>query len=153
MLRRLITATTATAALAFTVSLTARAESTPEDAYEYREALMTSLRGHIGAASKIVRGLVEDDGFLLDHATALAAGIAEVHRVFPEGSAVGESEALPVIWEDPEGFDEAILNAEEAAENFRKVIADGAGKAAIATAFRDLGASCRGCHDNFRKGD
>ncbi len=142
-----------TAALAVGLSLGAFAEPSAEDALSYRESVMTSLKGHIGAASMIVRGIVSDDGFLLDHAQGLAAGVAEIHRVFPEGSAVGESEALPVIWDDPEKFEEAILRAEGATENFRRAVADEAGSEAITAAFREVGLSCRGCHDNFRESD
>ncbi len=138
------------AALACGTTFSALAETTAEDAYSYRESVMTSLRGHIGAASAIVRGLVSDDGFLLDHAQGLATGVAEIHRLFPAGSAVEDSEALPVIWEKPEEFDAAILRAEEATEAFRKAVADGAGSEAIGAAFRDVGMSCRNCHDNFR---
>ena len=140
-------------AMAIVVSLPslAAAEPTAEDAYDYRESLMTSLKGHIGAASMIVRGLVEDEGFLLDHATGLAAGVAEIHRVFQPGSAVEGSEALPAIWNEPDEFEEAILKAETAAENFRKAVKDEAGGEAIGGAFRELGLACRNCHDNFRK--
>ena len=40
------------------------AETSAEDAYDYRIAIMTTLRGHLVASSMIVRGLVEDDGHL-----------------------------------------------------------------------------------------
>ena len=148
MLRRSTIAITALLSCGTTLGVLA--ETTAEDAYSYRESVMTALRGHIGAASMIVRGLVENDGFLLDHAQGLAAGVAEIHRVFPEGSAVGDSEALPAIWENPDDFDAAILKAEEATENFRRAVADGAGSEAIGAAFREVGLSCRNCHDNFR---
>lgn len=141
------------AAMVAALPLAATAEPAAEDAYGYREAVMTSLKGHIGAASMIVRGLVEDEGFLLDHAQGLAAGVAEIHRVFQEGSAVEDSEALPAIWEKPGEFEEAILKAETATENFRKAVADEAGSEAIDAAFREVGTACRGCHDNFRKDD
>ncbi len=47
-----------TAALAVGLSLGAFAEPSAEDALSYRESVMTSLKGHIGAASMIVRGIV-----------------------------------------------------------------------------------------------
>lgn len=131
-------------------STTAVAEPSAEDAYEYREALMTTLRGHIVAASKIVRGQIEDDGYLVNHARGLASGVAEIHRVFQEGSLTEESEALPVIWEQPEKFREVMKNSEEATAAFYEVVADGGDDAAIAAAFRNVGMSCRGCHDDFR---
>jgi cytochrome c556 len=127
----------------------ASAETTAEDAKDYRSAVMTSLRGHIGASSMHVRGLVEDHGFLGKHAEGLANGAAELKHLFPAGSNVAESEALPVIWEQPDEFAEAIETAEKATAAFSEAVASG-DKAAIGAAFRDVGAACRGCHDQFR---
>lgn len=137
----------------FAVLPAAVADPTPEDAKDYRISVMTSLRGHIGAASMHVRGLVDDDnGFLARHAEGLANGAAELQYLFPAGSNVGDSEALPLIWEEPEEFAEAIDTAEEATTAFREAVASG-DRAAIGAAFRDVGAACRGCHDRFRVDD
>lgn len=143
-----IAALTATAALSFQ----ALADTTPEDALDYRKAVMTALRGHIGASSMIARGLVENDGHLVGHARGLAAGAAELSRIFPEGSNVGESEALPAIWEDAEGFAEAIANMQTAADAFVEAAESGDAEA-IGAAFRNVGMGCRGCHDNYRLQD
>ena len=64
MQRKLIAAF---AALTATFSFTAVADTSSEDALDYRKAVMTALRGHIGASSMIARGLIEDDGHLLGH--------------------------------------------------------------------------------------
>ncbi len=125
------------------------AETTAEDAKDYRAAVMTTLRGHIGAASMHVRGLVDDHGFLAKHAEGLANGAAELKHLFAAGSNVGESEALPVIWEEPEEFAKAIGKAEEATQAFSAAV-DSGDREAIDAAFRDVGGSCRGCHDRFR---
>jgi cytochrome c556 len=128
------------------------ADTTPEDAKDYRAAVMTAFRGHIGAASMIVRGLVDNNGQLLSHAEALASTAVELKNLFPEGSAVGESEALPAIWEKPDEFAEAVDAMVEATVAFEEAAADGDPEA-IGAAFRQVGMSCRGCHDNFRKSD
>ena len=125
------------------------AQTSPEDALDYRKAVMTALRGHIGASSMIARGLVANDGHLVGHAEGLAAGAAELHRLFPAGSKVGESEALDAIWEDAEGFAAAIAAMEEATAAFVEA-AKGGDQEAIGGAFRNVGMSCRGCHDNYR---
>ena len=96
-----------------------------------------------------VRGLVDDHGFLEKHAEGLANGASELKHLFPAGSNVGESEALPVIWEKPEEFAEAIETAEQATAAFRDAVAGG-DRAAIGAAFRGVGAACKGCHDRFR---
>lgn len=143
----------ATALIAIGIAGPLAAETTAEDALEYRESAMTALRGHIGAISKIVRGLVEDHGFLQEHADALASGVAELEHVFPAGSDVGESDALPVIWENPEAFAAAVDKAKQATAEFSQVVAEGGDRAAVAAAFREVGGSCRGCHDDFRRSD
>lgn len=149
MHRKLLTAVTATVA-ACAVSFVAFAEPSAEDAQKYRVSIMTTLKGHIGAASMIVRGLVADDGYLLAHAEGLKNGVAELHRVFQEGSDVGETEALPAIWEQPEKFAAALETAELATAAFVRVVAAGGDNAAAGAAFRDVGKSCSGCHDDFR---
>ena len=139
------------AALSFTTIFSnfALADTTPEDALDYRIAVMTVLRGHIGAASMIVRGLVSDDGNLTSHAEGVAAAATELSRIFPQGSNIGESDALPIIWEEPEAFVEAVSKSKEAAAAFVGAAASG-DRAAIGKAFRNLGGSCRGCHDQYR---
>lgn len=139
----------AAAAASMGISIHAAADTTPEDAADYRTAVMESLRGHIRAASMSVRGLVEDRGQLLSHAQGLANGAKEFDYLFPEGSNVGESEALPVIWEEPDEFAAAIAKAQEAAAAF-VAAAESGDSEAIGGAFRNLGGSCRGCHDKFR---
>ena len=140
------------AAVALGFSIHAAADTTPEDALDYRIALMTTLRGHIGAASMIARGLIENRGQLVNHAEGLKNGVDELHELFPEGSNVGESEALPVIWEDREAFAEAISDAQDASAAFVEA-AKTNDPDTINGAFRNLGMACRGCHDNFRVAD
>lgn len=148
MQRKLILALTAALILPG-LSAIATAETSAEDAFKYRQAVMTSLRGHIGAVSMILRGLVEDQGYLAKHAASMAETATELHRLFQEGSNVGESEALPVIWEEPDEFADAIKNAKSATAAFAEAAAGGDADA-INGAFRDLGAACRGCHDRYR---
>ncbi|MDH4071565.1 MAG: cytochrome c [Gammaproteobacteria bacterium] len=144
-----IRAVFAALAISTIFSIPVLAEPTAEDALDYRKAVMTALRGHIGASSMITRGLVEDGGHLVGHAEGLASGAKELHRVFQEGSNVGESEALPAIWQQPEEFAAAIAKTEEATAAFVAAAKSG-DREAIGAAFRNVGMSCRGCHDNYR---
>ncbi len=148
-MQRKITAAVAALLVSSGFTYSALAQTTPEDALDYRKAVMTSLRGHIGAASMIVRGLVSNDGYLEGHARGLDSAARELHRVFQEGSDVGETEALPAIWEDAEGFAEAIAAMETATAAFVEAAESGDGEA-IGAAFRNVGMGCRGCHDNYR---
>jgi cytochrome c556 len=133
-------------------SLTAWAETSSEDAKDYRQAVMSALGAHISAISMHVRGLVDDNGFLDEHAQSLARTAAEIGHVFPAGSAVGDSEALPAIWERPEEFAERVAEAERATAALAEAASTG-DRQAVGAALREVGAACRGCHDDFRKDD
>ena len=148
MHRKLIGILTAVA-VTLGISIHAAADTTPEDAADYRMAIMTSLRGHIGAASMTVRGLVDGNEHLVNHAQGIANSAMEFGNIFPEGSNVGESEALPLIWEEPEEFAAAIAKVQEASAAFVEATASGDADS-IGGAFRNLGMACRGCHDRFR---
>lgn len=148
MARKLISILTAVA-VTMGCSIHAAADTTPEDAADYRIAIMTTLRGHIGASSMTVRGLVEDRGQLVNHAQGLANSAMELGNIFPQGSNVGESEALPLIWEEPEEFAAAIVKVQDASLEFVEAAENGDAEV-IGGAFRNLGMACRGCHDQFR---
>ncbi len=148
-MQRKITSMVIAAIATLGVSVQVIAETTPEDAKGYRTSVMTALKGHIGAASMTVRGLVDDHGQLAGHASGLASTAAELAHIFPEGSAVDESEALPAIWDEPEKFAAAIAKIQDATAAF-VVAVEGGDQATIGGAFRDVGMSCRGCHDDFR---
>lgn len=137
------------AAVVIGPSLSALAETSAEDALSYRKSIMTSLRGHIGAASMISRGLVDNHGQLVGHAEGLAAGVREMKHIFQEGSNVEDSDALPIIWEEPEAFAAAIEKAEAATAAFVEAAKSG-DEEAIRGGFRNVGMSCRGCHDRYR---
>ena len=137
------------AAICIGTSLNATADTTPQDASDYRKSVMTALKGHIGASSMHVRGLVDGQEFLVKHANGLANGVSELQYLFPAGSGVEDSDALPVIWENPEEFAAAIDKAVAAAQKF-VAAAESGDSEAISSAFREVGGSCRGCHDNFR---
>ena len=148
-MQRKITSMVVAAVATLGVSVQVIAETTPEDAKGYRAAVMTALKGHIGASSMTVRGLVDDHGQLAGHAAGLASAAAELKNIFQEGSAVDESEALPAIWDEPEKFAAAVERAEDATAAF-VVAVEGGDKAAIGGAFRNVGKACGGCHDDFR---
>ena len=148
MYRKLISILTAVA-VTMGISMQASADTTPEDAYDYRKAIMTTFRGHLVAASMTMRGLVDNNGQIANHARGIASSTRELSDIFQEGSNVGDTEALPVIWEEPEEFAAAIAKVQEAAAAFVEAAESGDADV-IGGAFRNLGGSCRGCHDRFR---
>ena len=69
--------------------------------------------------------------------------------MFPEGSAVGNSEALPAIWENKDAFlaifDKGITAAQE-----MKAAAEAGNADAYGAALKALGGTCGECHQQFR---
>ena len=131
------------------LSIQVTAETSAEDAFKYRQSVMTALKGHAGAISMQARGLAGDSDYVSDHAKAIANLGTELHTIFPEGSNFEDSEALPVIWEEPEEFAAAVGKAEEAMAALGET-ADGGDMQAIGAAVMDVGKACKGCHERFR---
>ncbi len=122
----------------------------PEDLIKYRQNVMSAQGGHMSAIAAILRNQVDYGTHLSAHAESLAATAALVSDIFPEDSALGETDALDEVWEQPEEFAEAVQRLETAAEAFRAAVADDGD---VGAAFRDLGDACKNCHDNFRVSD
>ena len=151
-MRRKIISTVLAAVLTAGLTAPIAAEPSAEDAYKYRESIMTSLKGHAGAISMQTRGLDGDPSHISSHAQAIANLGAELSSIFPEGSDVEDSEALPIIWEEPEKFAEALAKAEEAMAALGAAASDN-DLETIGLAFKNVGQACKGCHERYREED
>ncbi len=116
---------------------------------EYRQGVMKVVGGQMSSMVAVMRNGVRQENFAR-HANAMAEIAKVVPSVFPAGSGDGKTEALPAIWTDAEGFRKAIDAFTSGAEGLAAVAASG-DPAQIGPAFRKLGASCKGCHDDFRE--
>ena len=76
--------------------------------------------------------------------------------LFPEGSSMEagyDTEALAVIWEDADGFSEAIQNAVARSEELMAAAATGDAEA-VGGQVGNIGLNgCKACHDKFRVDD
>lgn len=147
-MRRMIT--TGSAALLLVATMAGAA--TPEDAIKYRQAVMSTMAGHVGAITLIFGGKVEHQDYLLSHAEALAAAGDQLAKLFPAGSGTGKTDALPAIWAQADKFAKAAEAGKTATANLRDAVKSG-DKAAIGKSLKPVFDSCKGCHDNFRKED
>ena len=122
-MKKLITA--ASALLAVMLALPAAAQfAKPEDAIKYRKAAFTVMGAHFGRVGAMATGKAPYDA-------KAAAENAE-------------------IWKDAAKFKEASDKMQ--AEMTKLAAAAKAGNAdALKTAFGPAAATCKGCHDNFRK--
>jgi cytochrome c556 len=146
MRRVILAAATATVAL---FQLSAAAEA-PADAIKYRQAIMAAMGGHIAALGLVNMGRVPHQSHLQAHADALADLATQAKVAFPANSGTGETEALPLIWQEQDRFNQALAANEKAAAGLKAAIATG-DKAAIGKAFAEVGKSCKGCHDRYRE--
>lgn len=124
--------------------------ATPEDAIKYRQAVMTTLAGNVSAINLIFTGKVEHQDALLGHAEALAAAAGRLGSLFPAGSGTGKTDALPLIWEEPERFQKAIETGRTATAALRDAVRSG-DRAATARALKPVFDACKGCHDRYQK--
>ncbi len=139
-----------TGSAALLLAATAASAGTPADAINYRQAVMSTMAGHIGAITLIFSGKVDHQDYLLSHAEALAAAGDQLGKLFPPATRTGKTDALPRIWEETDKFQKATEAGKAATAQLREAIRNG-DKAAIGKSLKAVGDSCKGCHDRYRK--
>lgn len=83
-------------------------------------------------------------------ARALNAWAKAIPGMFPAGSNVAPSEALPAVWSDRAGFEAKAANYAAAAAKLAE-LAKAGDKAGFAAQFAETGKACGACHDSYRK--
>lgn len=140
------------AAVLTVVALPASAQfAKPEDAVKYRKASFTVMSTHFGRVNAMVNGRVPFDAKVAAENIELVADLAKLPwPAFGEGTDKGETRAKPEIWKESAKFKE--LSDKFQAETVKLQAAGKTGNLdAIKVAFGATGASCKACHDNFRK--
>lgn len=133
------------------MALTAVA-ATEEDTIKYRQAVMKSVGGHMGAIAQIVRGKVDHKEDLAYHAQAISRAMDDVGKLFPAGSDFGETRALSAIWEKAADFKQKSDDARSAAAAFAAAAQTGE-QSDIGPKFKGLADSCKACHKDYREED
>lgn len=145
---------TAAAALSLSLAaiLPAQAQfAKPEDAVKYRKASFTVMAAHFGRLGAMANGKASYDAKAAADNAELVATLAKLPlAAFGEGTDKGETRAKPEIWKDAAKFKEA---ADKMQTELGKLnVAAKAGNVdALKAAFGPAAASCKACHDNFRK--
>lgn len=85
----------------------------------------------------------------VEAARTLEANFAVLPHLFPEGSIVGDSKALPAIWENWDAF-VAIFEKARVASATALTAAEAGDTAAYQTALQPIGEMCGECHQMFR---
>lgn len=144
--KTLITLVVIAAASAATVAVAAE----PESIIKYREAVMKSQAGHMGAMAQIVRGKVDYAADMAYHAEALNASMHTVPALFPKDSDFGETRALAAVWEKRADFEAVAKKAVSATEALVAAV-KAKDKEATAKAFDAVSDGCKACHKDFRQ--
>lgn len=119
------------------------APATAEEALAARKALMREDGGLLRSAGGLSGAeAVATMQTLLDN-------YSHIPDLFPEGSIVGDSEALPAIWENWDAFIAIVETGKQAATD-GLAAAEAGDATAYAAAVQALGATCGACHQQFR---
>ena len=140
------------ATAAVTLALPAQAQfAKPEDAIKYRKSSFFVMGQHFGRIGAMAQGRVPFDAKAAADNAAVVEVMSKLHwAAFTEGSDKGETRAKPEIWKDSAKFKEAADKMQ--VELGKVALAAKAGNVdALKTAFGPAAATCKGCHDNFRK--
>ena len=123
----------------------------PEDAVKYRKASYTVMAAHFGRLGAMANGRVPYDAKAAAENAELVVALAKLPwTAYGEGTDKGETRAKPEIWKEAAKFKEAADKMQ--AEVGKLNVAAKAGNVdALKAAFGPAAASCKACHDNFRK--
>jgi len=138
--------------VAFAAVSAAALAAEPENIIKYREAVMKSQAGHMGAMAQIVRGKVDYGADMAYHAEALNASMHTVPALFPKDSDFGETRALAAVWEKRADFEAVAKKAAAATDALVKAVKAN-DKEAVTKAFGAVSDSCKACHKDFRQED
>ncbi|WP_295521347.1 cytochrome c [Limnohabitans sp. Rim8] len=138
--------------VALALSMPAHAQfAKPEDAVKYRKASFTVMAAHFGRLGAMANGRVPYDAKAAAENAEIVASIAKLPwAAFGEGTDKGDTRAKPEIWKEAAKYKEASdkMQAEIAKLN---TAAKAGNVDALKAAFGPAAASCKACHDNFRK--
>ena len=119
---------------------------------KYRQNVMKSTAGHMGAIVDILKNDLPLQAHILDHARSIQQNSKMTLAMFPKGTGLGNTKAKPTIWENWSKFESAVQDFERESTKLAKV-AESGDMEALAKQVRATGKTCGGCHRNFRKRD
>ncbi|MFO7854406.1 MAG: cytochrome c [Paracoccaceae bacterium] len=114
-----------------------------------RMELMKDVGTATGTLGEMVKGETPFDAARAAEARAALIDAADrVPTLFEARETDPESEALPAVWEDWDGFVASAMEMQAAARGLETGTAE-----ALRARFGDLGQTCRACHEDYRLDD
>ena len=147
-LHKIILASTATV-LAIGAGVAFAQFQKPEDAIKYRQSVFTVMGNSFGKISAVVKGEApynKDD--VAKNAAIVAMMSTLPWQAFGPGTEGGKAQSD--VWSDGAKFKAASEKMQLAAVDLNKAAQSG-DLESIKKAFGAAGATCKGCHDDFRK--
>lgn len=147
-LRHVILAST-TAVLSISAGTALAQFQKPEDAIKYRQSAFTVMANSFGKIGAVVKGEApynKDD--VAKNAAVVATLSSLPWQAFGPGTEGGK--AQPEVWSDNAKFKAASEKMQLAVADLNKSAQSG-DLESIKKAFGTAGATCKGCHDDFKK--
>lgn len=121
----------------------------PEDAIDYRQSALTLIAAHFSRLQPVVRGQAPFDPEQVKADVRVVQTLAALPwQAFGPGTEGGG--ALPEVWSNTAEFKQRQQNFIEQVGKL-SAAADTGDLARLREAVGDVGASCRACHQTFRK--
>ena len=117
---------------------------------KYRQNVMKSTAGHMGAIVDILKNRLPLEAHIVDHARSILQISRMILSIFPEGSGKGRTRSKQAIWGNWSEFESAANDFERESVKLSKV-AESGDMEALAKQVKATGKTCSGCHRNFRK--
>ena len=117
---------------------------------KYRQNVMKSTAGHMGAIVDILKNGLPLEVHVTDHARSMLQNSRMTLSMFPKGSGKGRTKSKQSIWGNWSKFESAANDFERESAKLSEV-AESGDMEALAKQVRATGKTCSGCHRNFRK--
>lgn len=139
----------AVATVMATVFSIGAAHADTDNTIAHRRGIMAAIGGNFSASLAILKGEQRFAGDRQFHAETIVRLAEIAEQGYPAGSDAGKTKAKSDIWEQPDVFAEEMLQFQDKAKALAKV-ASSDDIRAYAGAIKDLGGSCKSCHDQFK---
>ncbi|AZY49450.1 cytochrome C [Bordetella avium] len=121
----------------------------PEDAIKYRQAALTVMASQFSRMQPVVRGQAPYDAAQIKANVDVLKTLAALPwQAFGPGTEGGD--AKPEIWTNAADFKAKEQRLIDSVDKLA-VAADSGDLTKVRAAFGDVGASCKACHDAYRK--
>jgi cytochrome c556 len=123
----------------------------PEDAIKYRKGAFTVMAAHFGRVAGMAQGKIPFDAKVAAQNAEVATFMSTLPFAgFGPGTDKGETRAKPEIWAEMDKFNAGAKKMQDEMAKLN-VAAKSGNLDAIKAAAGEVGKTCKGCHDEYRK--